>query len=302
MAQAPMVPEPDTGPRKCPNCLAVATHAFCPQCGQTTHGLRASFRDLVSDFFTVWFGAEAKSWRTLWLLFRKPGALCLEYQEGRRARYVSPLRLYLFMSVLMILTAKCRGELHDDAIFSMGSTASEKVPILADGEFGEMEQDIRDSFLSENSWWQNPIREFLLERTHRMDRLSDNQKSAALSREMVAHIPIALLFILPFFALYLRILWFRQDFLYFDHFIFTLQFQSFLFTLLTLILLIPAPGWVYASMLFFYPPIYLTLAQRRVTQRSYMRCILNTLVLAPVLLLTSVGIMVGLAFVSFLTF
>lgn len=302
MAKDPLVPQPESGQRKCPNCLSVATHAFCPQCGQSTLGLRASFRDLIADFFTVWFGAESRSWRSLWLLFRKPGALCLEYQEGRRQRYVPPLRLYLFMSVLLLLVAKCQGDLHDDSIFSISSDSSTVAPDIADDVVGELEQGVRDSFLSDDSWWQRPVRDFLIERTHRMDRMSDSQKSATLSREMVANIPFALLALLPFFALYLRILWFRSGWIYFDHFIFTLQFQSFLFALITLVILIPSPGWLYGTVLFFYPPIYLTLAQRRVSQRSYWRCIFNTFVLYPLLTLTSVGIAVGLAAFSFLTF
>jgi len=301
MTKAPLFPEPETGPRKCLNCLAVATHDYCPKCGQATRGLRASFRDLIGDFFTVWFGAEAKSWHSLWLLFRKPGALCLEYQQGRRARYVPPLRLYLFMSLVMILAAKCRSSLHDDPIFLVNTSTSQTVPVLADKELGPMEQGIEDSFLRENSWWQNPIRELFIERTHHMDRMSDAEKSAVLSREMMAHFPIALLFILPFFALYLRILWFRQGSIYFDHFIFALQFQSFLFALLTCVILIPAPTKLFAIVFMLYPPIYLTLAQRRVTQRSFKRCIWNTIALGPLLLLTSVGVMLGLALVSFLT-
>jgi len=302
MAKEPLVPQPESGQRKCPNCLAVATHAFCPQCGQSTRGLRASFRALIADFFTVWFGAESRSWRSLWLLFRKPGMLCLEYQEGRRQRYVPPLRLYLFMSVLLLLVAKCKGDLHDDSIFSVSSSTSDQVPELAHDEVGNLEQGVMDSFLSAESWWQNPIRDFLIERTHRLDRMSDAQQSATLSREMVANIPFALLALLPFFAFYLRILWFRTGSIYFDHFIFSLQFQSFLFALITIILLLPLPGWLYGGVLFLYPPIYLTLAQRRVTQRSYWRCIINTLVLAPLLTATSVAIMVGLAAISFLTF
>jgi hypothetical protein len=61
-------------------------------------------------------------------------------------------------------------------------------------------------------------------------------------------------------------------------------------------------GWLYGTVIFAYPLIYLTLAQRRFTQRSYWRCTFNTLVLGPVLTLTSVGIVVGLAAFSFLTF
>jgi len=38
-------------------------------------------------------GAESRSWRSLWLLFRKPGMLCLEYQKGGLALRHGHLRL-----------------------------------------------------------------------------------------------------------------------------------------------------------------------------------------------------------------
>lgn len=203
---------------------------------------------------------------------------------------------------MLILVAKCNDEIHDETLFTVSTATSGEVPDLADDAVGQLEEQVQDSFLSSDSWWQAPIRELLIERTYRMDRMSNWQRIASLEREMVANLPFALLALLPFFALYLRILWLRSGLIYFDHFIFALQFQSFFFALLTMGLLIPSPGWLYGTVLFAYPPIYLTLAQRRFTQRSYWRCTLNTLVLGPILTLTSVGIMVGLAAFSFLTF
>ncbi|MHC4379597.1 MAG: DUF3667 domain-containing protein [Planctomycetota bacterium] len=302
MAKEPLVPQPDSGARKCPNCHAVATHAYCPKCGQPTHGIRASFRDLVADFFTVWFGAEAKSWRSLRTMFRRPGMLVLEYQNGRRARYVPPLRFYLFLSLSLLLVLKLMGNLTPDSTFRINGNSSTEVPDLAEEDVGEMEQAILDSGLDPESWYQGPIRKVLLERTHRLDRMSGAMGAQLIAKEMVANLPVALLLVLPFFALFLRILWFRSGFIYFDHFIFALQFQSFLFALMLIITLTPLPGWVEGWTFGLYPPIYLTLAQLRVTGRTIKRCVFNTLVLGPLLAATLLAMVIGLAAVSFLTF
>jgi hypothetical protein len=300
MPKEPLVPQPESGPRTCPNCHAVATHAFCPKCGQATHGLRASFRQLIGDFLTVWFGAEAKSWRSLKLMVRKPGALCLEYQQGRRARYVPPLRMYLFLSVMMLLVAKCQGNLNDAAIFSTNSKAAHEAPQLEDDDVGDLEEKLVDSSLNKDSWWQGPIYNMLKKRAYRFDRMSAAEQSRAVSREMIANVPVALLFLLPLLALYLRILWIKSGPIYFDHFIFSLQFQAFLFALFTILILTPFNTQVEGFIAFLYPPTYLTLAQRRVVQGPWWRCIFNTLALGPLLALTSLALVIGLAGVSVL--
>ncbi|MGB0953222.1 MAG: DUF3667 domain-containing protein [Planctomycetota bacterium] len=301
MAKEPLVPDPESGPRRCPNCTAVATHQFCPQCGQATKGLRASFRALIADFFTVWFGAEAKSWRSLKMLFRRPGQLTLEYQEGRRARYVAPLRLYLFLSIVLFLVVKLQGHLAPEKIFSTNIGNSGDQSQLQADEFGPLEKGVRESWLSEDSWWQSPIRELLIERTHRFDRMSEEHMEQAISAEVVANLPIGLLLVLPFLALYLRILWFRFGAIYFDHFIFALHFQSFLFAQILLYVFLPIPSWVGALIFAIYSPIYLTLAQVRLTGRSPWRCIFNAVVLGPMLFFTLIGMFLFLILFSFLT-
>lgn len=301
MAKEPLVPDPEHGPRRCPNCTAVATHEFCPQCGQATRGLRASFRELIRDFLTVWFGAEAKSWRSLRLLFRRPGQLTMEYQEGRRARYVAPLRLYLFLSIVLFLVMKLQGNLSPDKVFFSTGGAMSEVQVLAADEAGKMEQAVLDSDLDPDSWWQGPLRELSLERAHRFDRMSEEQMGQAVTAEVFANLPIGLLLVLPFLALYLRILWFRFGALYFDHFIFALHFQAFLFAQLLVMAFLPlATGWE-TSIFLIYSPIYLTLAQRRLTGRSWWRCLFNTAVLGPLLLLTLLGMFLFLMAFSLLT-
>ena len=300
MAKQALVPPQQHGPRRCPNCHAVATHDFCPRCGQSTRGLRASFRSLIGEFFSVWLGADAKIWPSLKLLLLHPGASSVEYREGRRARYIPPLRLYLVFSILFFLVLEIRGDA-PNATFTTSPTAQS--PQLEDAEVGSMEQSIRDSdFLREDSWWGGPLRTALLQRTHQLDRMSDRQRAEAISQQMWASLPVALFLVLPLLALYLRFLWMRTGRIYFDHFIFAIQFQSFLFALFLALILLPLPGWVLIPVILLYPPIYLTLAQHRVYQRSMWRSVGNTLVLGILIFFTVVFMFAALAVFSFLTF
>jgi len=57
--------------------------------------------DAVSEF-SGWDGRLASTLRDL---FRRPGWLTLEFLEGRRVRYISPLRLYLMASLVYFLVA-----------------------------------------------------------------------------------------------------------------------------------------------------------------------------------------------------
>jgi hypothetical protein len=43
---------------------------------------------------------NGRLWHTLAVMFRQPGQFSLDYVEGKRARYLSPVRLFLFLSAL----------------------------------------------------------------------------------------------------------------------------------------------------------------------------------------------------------
>jgi len=53
---------------------------------------------------------DGKIFQTLQLLVTKPGELTLEYLRGRRARYISPVRLYLTLSLLFFAVASLAPE------------------------------------------------------------------------------------------------------------------------------------------------------------------------------------------------
>jgi len=84
----------------CLNCGTELLGSFCHACGQHRHvhrTLHAFWHDLLHGVFHF----EGKTWNTLPLLAWKPGELTRRYIEGQRARFVSPIALFLFSVFLM---------------------------------------------------------------------------------------------------------------------------------------------------------------------------------------------------------
>jgi hypothetical protein len=85
---------------QCLNCGATVEGAFCASCGQRAH-LHRSLAHLGHDILHGVFHFEGKMWRTLPELFFHPGRLTRRYIDGERAKFVSPMALYLFTVFLM---------------------------------------------------------------------------------------------------------------------------------------------------------------------------------------------------------
>ena len=85
---------------KCLNCGAQVDGAYCAACGQRTH-LHRSLVSLGHDILHGVFHFEGKMWRTIPELFFHPGRLTRRYIDGERAKFVSPMALYLFTVFLM---------------------------------------------------------------------------------------------------------------------------------------------------------------------------------------------------------
>ena len=79
----------------CLNCNAQLDSPFCRNCGQKAkvhRTLSAFWHDLIHGVFHF----DGKIWRTLPMLVWHPGRLTRRYVHGERAKFVSPLALFLF--------------------------------------------------------------------------------------------------------------------------------------------------------------------------------------------------------------
>jgi hypothetical protein len=79
----------------CRNCGAMVTGKFCSECAQPAH-IHRSLLSLTHDVLHSVFHFDGKLWRTVPALVLHPGELTRRYIDGERARFVSPMALFLF--------------------------------------------------------------------------------------------------------------------------------------------------------------------------------------------------------------
>ncbi len=106
----------------CLNCGTPLIGSFCHSCGQQGH-LHRTLAAFWHDFAHGVLHFEGKIWRTLPLLAFKPGHLTRRYVHGERARFVSPLALFLFCVFLMFGTFSMLGSHLETSAFDRDGKA-----------------------------------------------------------------------------------------------------------------------------------------------------------------------------------
>jgi hypothetical protein len=105
-------PATDTPPAACQNCGAPLLGPHCYACGQPVSGLVRHFSSILGDALDSILNIDARVFRTLWPLLARPAYLTCEYFAGRRVRYVSPVRLFVFLSILTFFIARLTINIH----------------------------------------------------------------------------------------------------------------------------------------------------------------------------------------------
>ena len=85
----------------CANCEAPLVGPYCSQCGQRAADRIVPLHEMTQEWIEDLFEFDIRIFRTLPTFFFKPGRLTKEYVQGRRVRYVRPLRLYLVASFIL---------------------------------------------------------------------------------------------------------------------------------------------------------------------------------------------------------
>jgi hypothetical protein len=102
VAEAPPAPAPSN----CQNCGTPMLGEYCSMCGQPIKGMIRPLSSMLHDVADTIFNIDSRIFRTLGPLYVRPGYLTNEYFAGRRVRYVTPFRLYFFLSVIAFFAAQ----------------------------------------------------------------------------------------------------------------------------------------------------------------------------------------------------
>lgn len=218
----------------CLNCGTTLVGSHCHACGQAAHvhrTLGAFFHDLLHGVFHF----EGRIWRTLPMLAWRPGDLTRRYVAGERARFVSPLALFLFAVFLMFAVMKqTAGEITPQTTID----ADGKAQVVGNGEINSVSSDV-------------PVID------HALQKFKANPGLALYKVQTYAYkyswllIPISVPFVWLLFP-------FSRRFHLYDHTVFvtySISFMTILATVLMLASLAHLPGLAIVALL--VPPLHL---------------------------------------------
>jgi hypothetical protein len=296
------VPEqPATPPgasRRCLNCGALLTGRYCTNCGQAADVHVPSTRELLHEALEGITHSDSRLWRTLYLLWFKPGRLTLEFVAGRRASYLPPFRLYLILSILFFLAASYS---HTQVKFVQFDTATkvvqfETAPVTSQPECDKLNSTAFAANLFGRDWAPRI--------KHACNEIA-RDNGTSLFQVAVGTAPKAMFIFLPLVAFLHMLLYWRPRHKYAEHLLFFLHVHAFFFSAMALVVLVAEVAEVWpalssaaslAGLLLWSLPLYTIFAMRRVFGRGWMRTLAKAsalfVVYVVVLTITMTGVFV----------
>lgn len=138
------------GHGNCLNCGAPLSRAYCADCGQSAH-IHKSVGAIWHDLLHNVLHADGKLFRTLPELALRPGRLTRRYIDGERAKFISPLGLFLFSALLLYATYSIFGDKGEAGSRMSAQAAAEELreeTQEADERITDIQQDLREPDLS----------------------------------------------------------------------------------------------------------------------------------------------------------
>lgn len=86
----------------CANCGAQLSGNYCATCGQPAH-VHRTLGHMVEEFLHGLLHFDTRAWCTLPMLVFRPGTLTRDYIHGKRARFISPLAIFLLAVFTMFV-------------------------------------------------------------------------------------------------------------------------------------------------------------------------------------------------------
>jgi hypothetical protein len=263
---APLPPEPPKPQTLvCANCGAELAGEYCAACGQKHEPHVHTVGHFVGEAFESISHADSRLWRTLWLLFARPGFLTREFFAGRRASYLPPFRLYLVLSVILVLLTAMAASEEVAPIDAVGRSPSAKraAPAPSSPAATGVPDSGADKYVVNveglNRFcdaFEGPDRgggNFAARQNIRRFCSRIRKDAGELAEAVVHGIPRAMFVFLPVIAAVMKLMYWRPRRYYVEHLLFLVHNHAAVFLVYTLVALfsfIPVAG-DYTPLLFF---------------------------------------------------
>lgn len=245
---SPVPGEPTISLVTCKNCETEFTGHYCNNCGQSVKDFDRPFKVLIFDVVGTMWAFDTRLFKTLKAIFFKPGQVPLDYVHGKRARYMPPFRLYIFISffffMLMNITFKSSFK---EAENQEGPGIENVISINGSANGKEIDQeDVKKA--------EDIITKVKIEKQYYISRF-------------FSLMSWSLFILMPLFATFLWIMFRKYQRYFLGHFIFAINLHSFLFILfiiiLTVNLIFPGKSSAYEAWLLMLYPVYIVSGSRK---------------------------------------
>ena len=212
----------------CTNCSAPLEGRYCASCGQKRfEAADRRFGHLLGEFVHGLTDLDGRVWRSLLALLFRPGLLSLDYNEGRRARWLSPVTLFLAVNVVYFILP-----LHGDYAMQFSRQVTPRIAIAA------ADPGTDTSMYARNAQAHSALTESWVDReAARLDPDHHGDGYRKLRERYDARaddVSKALVILhLPFVALVLALLYADRGRYYAEHFVVTLHYFAFALLMVT---------------------------------------------------------------------
>lgn len=215
--------------KKCPNCEneLIDNPKFCPNCGQENKKIQLKFKHFFQDFLASNFNLDSKIFLTLRLLIFYPGKLTREFLDGKRTKYVTPVRLYLIVSLIYFTVLSFT---NSGVKFQETNTDKNRVIFgLDEKDTSAKRQLSTDSILQMDTISSNSFEKYL---KSKVKLLRNKQGRKEFKDKLRSYISMGMFVLIPLTALILFLLFYKGSF-YIQHLVFILHLQSLMFLVFT---------------------------------------------------------------------
>ncbi|MFZ4620938.1 MAG: DUF3667 domain-containing protein [Bacteroidota bacterium] len=220
---------------------------------------------MASEFIEIIPSFDERLFKTIRPLFMRPGSLTLEYLSGKRKQFLSPFKLYFFISFVFFLVG------------SLSDTKSNFININSKKSIGSNSVDGNDTLKLQGGTKNDLVNISLQDPSDTTDTIGRSIGNALkrmrsnptlLVEKFKEYRPKIIFLLLPVFALLLKLLYVRSRHLYIKHIVFAFYFHSVVFFILLLIDLLEFTGNEtisnLAGMFYFAIPVHLYFGMKRV--------------------------------------
>jgi hypothetical protein len=305
---------------ECANCHHTFNDVnnYCPSCGQENHTHKIPVNHFALELAESLTHFDTKVFKTFRDMVVKPGLVIKNYNSNKRARYVPPVRIYVFLSFIFFFLI---------SILYTGSAEKRSI---------EMENDVRKSFLENNLDGVGsvnfitktqistkdfidissikPLTNFIIDSfltsrnvktdwintriIHTIIKVYNGETSfKSIYIKMIKFSSYALIIFMPFFAMILKLLYRKKRMFFSEFLVFSIYFHSFIFVLLTIFLILNKyllHNWDFILAIIFVALIYLIVSLKTVYEDGYLKTFFKWLIISLVYVCSLVFLLFGL--------